>query len=343
MRIQSKWIILQLTSLLCYTTLFPAIFAAVPLALFRLEAPRRYYYSFLACTNAILFAYFGFIKTEGIAFALGYSLICFLGTLGSELLLKYYSTEKVAGVSDVSENKNSFWQYYLGLGLAPLLIIILSLFLYSKSVMKAESLYGLAQQFSTKILSEPSTLEVIKELKKNTSPEAEQVIKLLENTDLFTIQLLFAVPSYLMVAYFILAFFTIFFLSRLSHFTGKYLSPEWVKNIVYEYRNPDFSIVVAIMVLAWSLFYQHLPLNDFWLKHGAVLGSSLINVIGVFFFFQGLMVCLQLLDRWGIKGFLGAIILFVILLTVVKAIAVLGLIDIWLDIRNKKFGFGNKK
>lgn len=340
MRIQSKWIILQLTSLLCYTTLFPAIFAAVPLALFRLEAPRRYFYSFLVCTNSILIAYFGFIKTEGIAFALGYSLVCLWGTLASELLLKYYSLNNATAKT---EDKNIFWKYYLGLGLIPLLIVIFSLYLYTKNVMKSESIYGLAQQFSAKILSEPSTLEVIKELKKNTAPEAEQVISLLESTDLFASQLLFAVPSYLLVAYFVLAFFTIFFLSRLSHFTSSSLSPEWIKNIVYEYRNPDFTIVVAILILAWSLFYQQLPLNAFWLKHGAILGSSLINVIGVFFFFQGLMVCLHLLDRWGIKGFLGAIILFVILLMVIKAVAVLGLVDMWLDVRNKKFGFGNKK
>jgi hypothetical protein len=337
-RIQSKWIILQLTSLLCYTTLFPAIFSAVPLALFRLEAPRRTYYTFIISTNLILATYFGVIKTEGLFFALGYGVICFFGTVLAELLLKFYPMSQ----DIVYDNKTKFWNNYLGIGLAPLLLAVLGIFIYLNFYKADVSLYSVVKQFSTQILSETSTQELLKEIKKSPAPEAEQVISLLENPEAFTSQLLFALPSYFLVSYFVLAFFTVFFLSRLNHFTGRYIHPEWVKGVVYDYRNPDFFIVFAIIALAWSLFYQQLPLNEFWLKHAPILGSSLINVIGVFFFFQGLMVCLHLLDRWGIKGFFGAIIIFVILLLVIKAVAVLGLLDMWLDIRNKKFGFGNK-
>ena len=337
MRIQSKWIILQLTSLLCYITLFPAVFSAVPLAIFRLSAPRNFYYGFLGSTNILLYMYFGLAKAEGLAFAFGYTLVCFWGTLASELLLKYYSNEAKQGT------KKNFWKYYLGIGLVPLVAVLALTLSMLKTNLEFQALHDKAKVFSQKILSEPSTLEVLKELKKSTSPEAEQVISLLENPDLFASQLLFAVPSYFIIGYFVLAFFTVFFLARLQHFTNISLAPEWVHEVVAEYRNSDIFIGLGIAILAWALFYQELNLSTFWQQHAGILGSSLINIIGVFFFFQGLTVCLHLFDRWGIKGFLGAVILFVVLLVALKAVAVLGLIDMWLDIRRKKLGFGSNK
>lgn len=344
MRIQSKWIILQLTSLLCYITIFPAIFAAVPLALFRIEAPRKYYLSFILGTNVLLISYFGFIKTEGIAFALGYTLISFLGTLLAELLLKFYPvpTIEIIGQEQIQGSK-PFWKYYLAIAAIPLLIILVWTLAVLKTGFNPELIYEKAKNYSIIILNEPSTLEVLTELKKSTSPDAEQIVRLLENPDLFASQMMFVIPSYFLMGYIILAFFSVFFMVRLGQFSIKTLNPIWIKNVVYEYRNHDISIIVAIAVLGWSLFHQQLPLSTFWQQHGAILGSSLINVVGVFFFFQGLMVCLHLLDRWGIKGFFGAIILFIILLTVIKAVAILGLVDVWLDFRKRSLGFGNKK
>lgn len=335
-RIQSKWIILQLTSLLCYITIFPAIFSAVPIALLRLEAPRNYFLGFLVSSNLILYSYFGFIKVEGIAFAFGYSIICFIGALAAELLLKYYPFEQnyVAG--------KVFWKNYLLIGIIPLIIAFTLTLSMLKTGLDAQAIKGKALEFSEKLLSEPTTLEAIKELKKSTAPEAENVVRMLENSEVFSNHLLFAVPTYMIMAYFIMLYFTLFFLARLSHFSSNRLNSEWSKVVVSEFRNPDSFIILAILVLAWALFYQQLPLSPFWLENGGILGSSLINIIGVFFFFQGLMVCLHLLDRWGIKGLFGAIILFVILLVAIKAVAILGLIDMWADFRNRKLGFGSK-
>lgn len=339
MRIQSKWIILQLTSLLCYTTLFPAIFAAVPLALFRLQAPRNYYIGFLVSTNVLLYSYFGFIKAEGMAFAFGYTVICFWGSLVAELLLKFYPEQTQTQTQVVKKN---FWRLYLGFGLIPLIFILVVSLSMMKTGFDFPAMHAKAKVFSEKILSEPSALEVIKELKKSTTPEATEVVKLLENADLFASQLLFAIPSYFFMAYFVLAYFTVFFLARLGHLSSKNLAPEWIKEVVGEYRNHDALIVFAIVVLAWALFHQELPLSPFWQQHASILGSSLINIIGVFFFFQGLMVSLYLLDRWGIKGFFGSLFLFIVLLVALKAVAILGLLDMWIDFRNKKLGFGNK-
>lgn len=336
MRIQSKWIILQLTSLLCYITLFPAIFSAVPLAILRLEAPRNYYFGFLLSTNVLLYSYFGFIKAESLAFAFGYTIVCFIGTLVAELLLKYYSVEVL------STARKPFWKIYLSLGLIPVVLVMVISLVTLKSGFNIEKLHEKAKVFSQKILAEPSTLDILKELKKSSAPEAGPVILLLENADEFASQMIFAIPSYFLIAYIILVYFTVFFLARLNHTFNPKLNSQWIKDVVLEYRNPDIFIVLAIATLAWALFFKELPLNAFWLKHGSILGSSLISIVGVFFFFQGLMVCLHLLDHWGIKGFLGAIILFVVLLMALKAVAVLGLIDMWFDFRNKKIGFGSK-
>ena len=74
------------------------------------------YYLFVFCTNLILLAYFGFIKAEGMIFVLGYFLVCFIATLAAELLLKYYAASRPL----VEKSKNLFWNYYLGLGMAPI-------------------------------------------------------------------------------------------------------------------------------------------------------------------------------------------------------------------------------
>ncbi len=335
MKIRSKWVILQLLSLLCYITFFPAIFSAVPLALLRLEAPRKIYYVFISTTLSALTLYFGFIKIESLGFVFGYALVCFIGTLSAELLLKFYAINQ-----DSVKGPSKFWTWYLTLALIPLLLGVLVMFAQWGTI-NPEGLYEKVEVFAIKTLSEPSSKEILAELKKSPATEASEAVALLENPKRFASQLLFLLPTYSIMAYFVVLFFTVFFLARLRPFLGEILRDDWIQEVVLNFKNPDVMIFGAIAALGWGLFYQKLPVSSFWIEHGSLLGSSLINLFGVFFFFQGLMCILHLFNLWGIKGFIGAIVLFVLLLVAMKLVALLGLLDMWIDFRKKNF-FLNK-
>ena len=328
MKIRTKWVLLQLLSMLSFVTLFPALFSAVPLVLLRLETPRNYFYLFVATANILMASYFLVVNPPGVALIGIYLAVCFWGALGGELLLKYFDQR-----SDEITDPSKFWSYYLGLGTIPLLIFICCtpLFLGHPEQWFSHLKIWVEQH----VLNSPSAMEILKELKKNTSAEADQAVKLIENSDLFTKQLIFLIPSYLIVAYYVLAYFTIFFTSRLGHLTGLTLKPKWADSIVLGYRNPDWSIISVILVLAWYLFSDMLPLSPFWKENGMLLGSSLINVIGVFFFFQGFVVTVQFFDHWGIKGIVRTIVLFLIFVLALRAVVLLGLIDMWFDFRKK--------
>lgn len=330
MLIRPKWILLQLTSILCFVTVFPMIFSAVPLAMIRFEAQRLTYYVMTISSLLLLSLYFGVMKAEATAFVIGYALIVFWGSLVAELLLKMYGI-----TSSVRKNKK-FWNVYLLSSLIPLVLIFL--FLYMKlGTLSFEKIYPQVEEFALKTLKEPSSLEIIAELKKSSAPEANEALLLLENPQKFTSQILFMIPTYVLVGYFVIGFFTVFFIGRLQAFLGNTLDPNWAKEVILNFRNHDIFILGALIALAWNLFYTKLPISSFWIENGELIGSSLISIFGVFFFFQGLMCILHLFNLWGIKGFLGGIILFTVLFLALKSIAILGLIDMWLDFRTKNF------
>lgn len=330
MFIRPKWILLQLTSVLCFLTVFPMILSAVPLAIIRLEAERRAYYAMNVASIVLLSLYFGVMKAEGTALIASYFIIIFWGSLAAELLIKFYSK------NSQQEKKINFWNYYLLLSLIPLIFLMLFTF-YKFGSLNLEKIFPIVESFAQKTIEDPASKEIIAELKKSSAPEATEALRLLESPSKFASQIMFMIPTYMLATYFIVGFFTIFFLGRGQAFFEQSLRSNWIKEVILDFKNHDIMILGALIALVWNLFYSKFPLSPFWMEHGPLIGSGLITFFGVFFFFQGLMCLLHLFNLWGIKGFIGSIIIFVVLFMALKLVAILGLIDMWMDFRSKNF------
>lgn len=326
MYLRSRWVILQLLSLLSFVTIFPAIFSAVPLFLLKLQTSRLVFLLYCLSAELLLCGYFLVANPKGVIIGLIYLLVIFWGALAGELALLF------VGLNSLSV-KNKFWFWYWLWGTAPLILGLLVLVVSIDSPL--EMMAQLQTWVKTQVLDVPSTHEMITELKKtsSTDPATLTAISLLEDPVLFTRQLVFMVPSYCIVGYYSMAFMTVFFATRFEHVTKDFLVPDWGKQIVNSYQNADWLIVPVILLLSWQLFHPQLPLSPFWKVHGELLGSSLINVLGVFFFFQGFVVLLHLMQKLAISGFFRVILLFAILTFALWGVVILGLADMWFSFR----------
>ncbi|MEK6626835.1 MAG: DUF2232 domain-containing protein [Bdellovibrionota bacterium] len=103
--------------------------------------------------------------------------------------------------------------------------------------------------------------------------------------------------------------------------------PFNVKTLI-DFKGPDWLIAILIFGLALAAGGDYLAGE--WLQ---VVGINLLYAVGVFYFFQGIGVFLELLTSLKIVGLFRSIIVVFTVFSVWKILAVVGLLDNWFDFR----------
>lgn len=99
---------------------------------------------------------------------------------------------------------------------------------------------------------------------------------------------------------------------------GKYASWQLPEQII------GMPIAAISLILIGQGYFQH-------------VGSWLLLVSGLLYFFQGLAVCITLMERWNVPIYVRGILYFVLILQSygLLLLAFLGIGDVWFDFRKK--------
>jgi hypothetical protein len=92
-----------------------------------------------------------------------------------------------------------------------------------------------------------------------------------------------------------------------------------------------YLVVAALCLVMWG--EKVLPL---W---GEPVGQTMLKVVGVFYFFQGLGVILSVLNHFQVVGFFRTLFIMAVVFFIPWAVALVGLFDTWFDFDQK---FKNK-
>jgi len=102
--------------------------------------------------------------------------------------------------------------------------------------------------------------------------------------------------------------------------------PFGLKDLV-RYKVPDFFVWPLIAGLALFLGAEAIA------PWAEVLGGNILACLGIFFFFQGFGVFVDLLSFLGINGFFRSILIVSTVFMGWKVLVLAGLFDIWVDFR----------
>ena len=106
---------------------------------------------------------------------------------------------------------------------------------------------------------------------------------------------------------------------------------KYSESDLINFKMPDYFIygliTALILYLAGDSFLGMKIISD--------AGRGLFYVFGLFYFFKGFGIFLHFFDMVGIFGFLRTLFVMLSVLTLKELIAILGILDFWLDLDNK--------
>ncbi|MCY4524630.1 MAG: DUF2232 domain-containing protein, partial [Halobacteriovoraceae bacterium] len=108
-----------------------------------------------------------------------------------------------------------------------------------------------------------------------------------------------------------------------------------------EFKVPDFFIWILIFSLLLILGG-----GDYLTEEWGVVGMNLLYCVGIFYLFQGFGVYMDFLSSLKIYSVFKSLLVILILLLEVRILAILGILDYWINIRrffNNKNNKNNKK
>ncbi len=131
-------------------------------------------------------------------------------------------------------------------------------------------------------------------------------------------------------------FITIFFTCWLCNYVILRNSLFWRKKINYpfgirdflKFKVPDFFVYPLIIALALTLGGEHLLGNI-----GTVIGGNLLYGLGMFYFFHGLGIFVDLLDYLKVYGLLRTLMFAVTFFFAWRVLVIAGVFDLWVNFR----------
>lgn len=172
------------------------------------------------------------------------------------------------------------------------------------------------------------------ELLKAGGKEARELAILLENPKEVANDLLKWSFSFLFVGSFLGLWITLFLVLKRSLIWRQTVSyPYTIRDLVH-IRLPEH--VAWPLIVGLSLFL----LGDQLGPAAEVIGGNILACLGVFYFFQGFGVFLDLLTHLKIFGFFRSVMVLLTMMTAWKVLVIVGVFDVWINFR--RF-FNNKK
>lgn len=178
-------------------------------------------------------------------------------------------------------------------------------------------------------------VENSKELKKeeaaflqNGGDQALDVLASLQNPEKLVDSLIYEIPS----GYFILVFLVLW-INLLLSLKARRIMFGSVKALTFEKRILNFKVLENVVWLfALGLFLAIFG-GDLGYPKLEIIGTSMMKMIGVFYFFQGFGIYIAFLNKMKLFGFMRTVLVILTVMTAEKIVALVGLFDLWVNFR----------
>lgn len=180
------------------------------------------------------------------------------------------------------------------------------------------------QEFSTEIIKNKDKLFP------EQGESSRKMFELLSRPDLIAAEIVRIFPSYVVIGVFFTLWLNIILLlksMRVNFMLGDY--PYTERNLL-SFKMPDYYVWPAIFALAFHLGADLIGAGEFV----NMLVTTVIYVLGLFYFFQGVGIYVEFLNFLKIGNFLRSFLMMVMVVTIPWLLAIVGLFDMWVDFRD---------
>lgn len=171
--------------------------------------------------------------------------------------------------------------------------------------------------------------------------EKKELVDLLSKPQELAKEILRGLPFTLFVSIFFGLWVTVGLLVRSSYLYLKSVDYPYSLSEFLNFKTPEYMIWPLIAVMAIML------LGPYWSpEYASVIGKNLLFCFGLFYFFQGFGILVELLTQLKIEGTFRSLLIILTIVTSYWILALVGLFDMWIDFRRlmmKKFDRGDIK
>lgn len=301
-----KLLLLGVSSLLMCVSMVMSLFAPFPLALGIVLYGRAKGY--LVGLLMVAFSYLFAAMVDGDHTLFGVAFCVFIFGCG-------IAEVTVRGISPVKGI------VALGLGFLVVCSAAFALMLSSLKVTPKQFIIQQIEKSADKLAEQKKLVEL------SGDKDSLEVLQLLDRPESLAKEVIDTFPGYFFMGIFLLLWFNMFLVlkSRRLLFSGNHY--EFDEKSLQNFKVPFglvFLLVAGLVLAIWGGAY------------GSVFelaGLTIIRTLGVFYFFQGFGVFIELLNFIGVAGFLRTIMVVLTVLIANYLIAVAGLFDNWFDFR----------
>ncbi|MFN8370042.1 MAG: DUF2232 domain-containing protein [Bacteriovoracaceae bacterium] len=263
-----------------------------------------------------------------------------VGIIASYYLGNYFYSGSVAALFYGASAFSAYLIFeFVSRGLNPVRGLIGIGFLFVGILTLLISLYGnsIHWQFRKDIASQVKVVsdQIVKNKKEyfkngNTDSENSEILEIASNPDLLAGEILKNLPSRLFMGIFFWLWINFILVLRSGRIIFKLKKQSFNENAIFRFKVPEFFIWPFIVILFFTIFGDKVVEGTEWIE---VVGRSLMECFGVFYFFQGFGIYVSFLDFVQITGIFRSILIVFTLFTGSWFIAGIGLFDLWINFR----------
>jgi hypothetical protein len=165
------------------------------------------------------------------------------------------------------------------------------------------------------------------EIFSQNTEESKAMKEMLEKPQEIIAQFMQVVPVIVFAVFFLELWSSFFILLRNSFpWRKKVVYPFAVRHLIH-FRVPDFFIWLLIVGLTFSLT------GSYFKPWGEIVGYNILYALGLFYFFQGLGVYLDMLNFFKIFGIIRPLLVMITVFWAWRFLVVVGVFDVWINFR----------
>ena len=208
--------------------------------------------------------------------------------------------------------------------LTTLLVVIGGTYVSQKSAIDS----SIKESMLSKIDSlKPVFKAQIEELKSSPEGSAYALESVFENPGPFIDEAIEKAPGYIIMAFILMLWLNTFLLLKSQRLVQEAGEQKYSEKILLNFRMPDqfiFPVLLGLAMYMWGGEYKP------WVAN---LGLLIIQILGVFYFFQGFGIYNAYLNYYKVRGIFRSILMVITILVAYQMIALIGLFDMFVNFR----------
>lgn len=301
-----RMIMMSVLSIILVCSVYFTVFTPYPLGLAIILFGRKVGFGVIALATVVFYALTVSYIQDFTVFGL-YLVSAFIGIVIGEMILRRLNP--LRGIVTT---------------LIGLILIVGGGYLSQKSTIDAAIKSSLIEKIETiKPILEPQ----IEEMKSSPEGSAYAAQTFLEKPGPFIDDMIKTAPGYIIMGFVLMLWLNTFLLLKSQRLVRNSEQMAYSEKVLLNFKMPDqfiFPVLLGLGMYMWGDSYMP------WLSN---LGLLVIQVLGLFYFFQGFGIYMAFLDHYKIGGIFRSILMVLTILVAYQMIALVGLFDMFVNFR----------